>query len=85
MKEQRLPLNLSKVDDIYIPTNTAIFVDENKLVFPLALRRWKEGIVFNLCMEGKSKKVSFFKDTKLSLLKRKYLDIVVRKYNCLGC
>jgi tRNA(Ile)-lysidine synthase len=49
-KDVKIPLNLSfsKVDDIYIPTNTAIFVDENKLVFPLALRRWKEGIVFNL-------------------------------------
>jgi tRNA(Ile)-lysidine synthase len=48
-KDVKIPLNLSfsKVDDIYIPTNTAIFVDENKLVFPLALRRWKE-IVFNL-------------------------------------
>jgi tRNA(Ile)-lysidine synthase len=36
-------------------------------------------------MEGKSKKVSkLFKDTKLSLLEKEYLDIVVRKYNCLG-
>jgi tRNA(Ile)-lysidine synthase len=47
---------------IYIPTNTAIFVDENKLVFPLALRRWKEG-TFSI-LESKSKKVSkLFKDT----------------------
>jgi tRNA(Ile)-lysidine synthase len=44
-KDVKIPLNLSfsKVDDIYIPTNTAIF-DENKLVFPLALR--KEGDSF---------------------------------------
>jgi tRNA(Ile)-lysidine synthase len=57
-KDVKIPLNLSfsKVDDIYIPTNTAIFVDENKL-FPLALRRWKEGDSFQpFGMEGKSKK-----------------------------
>jgi hypothetical protein len=40
---------------------------------------------FNLLVEGKSKKVSKLLKPKLSLLKRKYLDIVVRKYNCLGC
>jgi hypothetical protein len=37
-----------KVDDIYIPTNTAIFVDENKLVFPWFYADGKKGIVFNL-------------------------------------
>jgi tRNA(Ile)-lysidine synthase len=56
-KDVKIPLNLSfsKVDDIYIPTNTAIFVDENKLVFPLALRRW-EGIVFNLLWKASLRK-----------------------------
>jgi tRNA(Ile)-lysidine synthase len=59
-----------KVDDIYIPTNTAIFVDENKLVFPLVLRRWKEGDSFQPLV-WKASQVSFFKDTKLSLLEKK--------------
>jgi tRNA(Ile)-lysidine synthase len=79
-KDVKIPLNLtfSKVDDIYVPTNTAIFVDENKLVFPLALRRWKEGDSFQpLGMEGKTKKVGkLFKDNKLSLLEKENIWIL---------
>ncbi len=71
-KEIDSPLNLSfsKVADIGIGSNRAIFVDEDKLNFPLVLRRWKEGDAFQpFGMEGKSKKVSkFFKDEKLSLI-----------------
>jgi tRNA(Ile)-lysidine synthase len=46
-KDVKIPLNLSfsKVDDIYIPKILSLSM--YKLVFPLALRRWKEGIVFN--------------------------------------
>ena len=71
-KEIDSPLNLSfsKVADIGIVSNRAIFVDEDKLHFPLVLRRWKEGDSFQpFGMEGKSKKVSkIFKDEKLSLI-----------------
>jgi len=71
-KEIDSPLNLSfsKVTDIGIGSNRAIFVDEDKLYFPLVLRRWKEGDTFQpFGMEGKSKKVSkIFKDEKLSLI-----------------
>ena len=71
-KEIDSPLNLSfsKVADIGIGSNRAIFVDEDKLHFPLVLRRWKEGDSFQpFGMEGKSKKVSkIFKDEKLSLI-----------------
>jgi tRNA(Ile)-lysidine synthase len=71
-KEINIPLNLSfsKVADISIASNTTIFVDEDKLHFPLVLRRWKEGDAFQpFGMEGKSKKVSkIFKDEKLSLI-----------------
>ena len=73
-KEVKVPLNLSfcKVNDISKESNTTIFVDEDKLWYPLVLRRWKEGDVFQpFGMEGKSKKVSkFFKDEKLSLLEK---------------
>lgn len=67
-----IPLNLSfsKVTDISIDSNTAIFVDEDKLKFPLVLRHWMEGDVFQpFGMQGKSKKISkLFKDEKLSLI-----------------
>ncbi|WP_395050030.1 tRNA lysidine(34) synthetase TilS [Flavobacterium sp.] len=73
-KEVKVPLNLSicKVNDISKESNTTIFVDEDKLWYPLVLRRWKEGDTFQpFGMEGKSKKVSkFFKDEKLSLLEK---------------
>ncbi len=66
------PLNLlfSDVDTIGATTNSTIFVDQDKLVFPLTLRHWNEGDVFQpFGMEGKSKKVSkLFKDEKLSLI-----------------
>lgn len=71
-KKVKIPLNLSfcKVADISFVSNKTIFVDANKLQFPLVLRHWKEGDIFQpFGMEGKSKKVSkLFKDEKLSLL-----------------
>jgi len=73
-KEVKVPLNLSfsRVEVISTVSNTTIFVDEDKLWYPLVLRRWKEGDTFQpFGMEGKSKKVSkFFKDEKLSLLEK---------------
>jgi tRNA(Ile)-lysidine synthase len=74
VKEVNIPLNLTfcKVSDISVTTNTAIFVDEDKLEFPLVLRRWNEGDYFQpFGMEGKSKKLSkLFKDEKLSLIEK---------------
>jgi tRNA(Ile)-lysidine synthase len=71
-QEVNIPLNLSfcKVADISLVSNTTIFVDADKLRFPLVLRHWNEGDVFQpFGMEGKSKKVSkLFKDEKLSLI-----------------
>ena len=73
-KEVNVPLNLSfaGVKAISNVSNTCIFVDEDKLWYPLVLRRWKDGETFQpLGMEGKSKKVSkFFKDEKLSLIEK---------------
>lgn len=72
VQDVKIPLNLSfcKVDDISVSSNTAIFVDEDALEFPLVLRKWKEGDNFQpLGMDGKTKKLSkFFKDEKFSLL-----------------
>jgi tRNA(Ile)-lysidine synthase len=73
-KEVKIPLNItfSKVADISVATNRTIFVDNDKLVFPLVLRKWKTGDVFMpFGMDGKSKKVSkVFKDEKLSLIEK---------------
>ncbi len=52
--------------------NSVIFVDAEKLEFPIVLRRFKKGDVFEpFGMKGKSKKVSkLFKDEKLTLFQK---------------
>ncbi|MBC7845449.1 MAG: tRNA lysidine(34) synthetase TilS [Flavobacterium sp.] len=79
-KEVNFPLNMTfcKVPDISLMSNTTIFVDEDKLWFPLVLRRWRQGDNFQpFGMEGKSKKVSkFFKDNKLSLIEKENVWIL---------
>jgi tRNA(Ile)-lysidine synthase len=67
-----LRLKLCQVDDIKVDSNRVIFVDEEKIQFPLILRRCREGDYFYpFGMQGKSKKISkFFKDEKLSLLEK---------------
>lgn len=67
-----IKLSICTITSIANASNTTIFVDQNKLKYPLVLRRWKEGDVFYPAgMKGKSKKVSkFFKDEKLSLIEK---------------
>jgi len=73
-KQINIPLNLSfsKVADISTASNTTIFVDEDKLWYPLVLRKWQDGDAFQpFGMDGKTKKLSkFFKDEKLSLIEK---------------
>ncbi|WP_264523150.1 tRNA lysidine(34) synthetase TilS [Flavobacterium sp. N502536] len=73
-----LKLRLCQVDDITIDSNKAIFVDAEKIRFPLILRKWKEGDVFHpFGMDGKSKKLSkLFKDEKLSLIEKEKIWIL---------
>ena len=72
--EVNFPVKLlfCKVFEPFNSTNKTIFVDDEKLSYPLTLRQWKTGDVFHpFGMNGKSKKVSkFFKDEKLSLLEK---------------
>jgi tRNA(Ile)-lysidine synthetase-like protein len=69
-----IPLNLSfcKVADISIASNATIFVDGDKLVFPLVLRKSKTGdFLHPFGMNGRTKKLSkLFKDEKLSLIEK---------------
>ncbi|WP_264529300.1 tRNA lysidine(34) synthetase TilS [Flavobacterium sp. N502540] len=73
-----LKLRLCQVDDITIDSNKAIFVDAEKIRFPLILRKWKEGDVFHpFGMKGKSKKLSkLFKDEKISLIEKEKIWIL---------
>lgn len=69
-KEVKFPLKLSlcNTDDISNAEPTAIFVDEEKLTFPLVIRKWKEGdVIFPLRMNGSKKLSKYFKDEKYSL------------------
>ena len=70
-REVKIPLNISfcKTTDISHQSSNTIFVDEDKLIYPLEIRKWQEGDFFYpIGMEGKKKVSKFFKDEKLSLI-----------------
>ncbi|HNP33396.1 MAG TPA: tRNA lysidine(34) synthetase TilS [Flavobacterium sp.] len=70
-KEVKFPLKLTfcNVDDISVQTTNTIFVDEEKLRFPLEIRKWQEGdLFFPSGMNGSKKLSKYFKDEKFSLL-----------------
>ena len=69
-KSLKVPLKIakSKVDNISNPSKHVIFVDEDKLSFPLEIRKWNAGDVFYPSgMQGKKKLSKFYKDEKYSL------------------
>lgn len=71
-KEVNIPIKLSfsQVNTITDGSDNTIFVDADKLSYPLILRKWREGDSFHpLGMGGKTKKLSkLFKDLKMSLI-----------------
>jgi len=70
-KEIQLPVQLrfELVKRFEITNANTVFVDTELLSYPLLLRRWKEGDVFQpFGMEGNKKLSKFFKDEKLSLV-----------------
>jgi tRNA(Ile)-lysidine synthase len=72
--EVKIPLNMTlcKVSDISPSSNSSIFVDEDKLSFPLQVRKWELGDLFQPSgMNGQTKKLSkLFKDEKMSLFEK---------------
>ena len=61
----------------YIDSNT-VYVDASKITYPLELRKWQEGDVFQpFGMKGKKKLSKFFKDEKLSLASKEQIWILL--------
>ena len=70
-KKVKFSLNISfcNVSNISNADANCIFVDEDKLQFPLIIRKWEEGDYFYpFGMKGKKKLSKYFKDEKLSLI-----------------
>ena len=64
-------LFFDEADAIKETSKNTIFVDKEKLKFPLELRLWKEGDVFQpIGMKGKKKISKYLKDEKLSLVEK---------------
>lgn len=67
--EVPIHLNFATAERFEITNANTVFVDAEKLSFPLVLRKWKEGDSFRpFGMKGKKKLSKYFKDEKLSLI-----------------
>jgi tRNA(Ile)-lysidine synthase len=79
-KQIDLPIKMSffPTDKMgYIDSNT-VYVDASKMTYPLELRKWQEGDVFQpFGMKGKKKLSKFFKDEKLSLASKEQIWILL--------
>jgi len=63
-----LKLRFCKAVNIFETVSNCRFVDENKIKFPLTIRKWQEGDYFYPSgMNGKKKLSKYFKDEKYSL------------------
>jgi len=59
-----------------------IFVDKELLSYPITLRKWKEGDIFQpFGMRGKKKLSKFFKDEKVSLIAKEKMYVLCNGYD----
>ncbi len=66
-----LKFEFCNVSNISESNSNSIFVNEEKMLFPLVLRRWQEGDFFYPAgMLGKKKVSKYFKDEKLALIEK---------------
>ena len=77
-----LYLSINKVDEILDCTPNNLYLDFDKLVFPLKLRPWEDGdYFFPFGMKGKKKLSKFFKDEKLSLISKEKIWVLLSENN----
>ena len=75
--EQPISISFKKVDKLGEAGSQHIYADRDLLQFPLVLRRWREGDVFQpFGMAGKKKLSKFFKDEKLSLVTKEKIYVL---------
>lgn len=66
-----IKIKIAKADNFSSSSKNILFVDSEKLKYPLMLRKWNNGDYFYpLGMKGKKKLAKFFKDEKIDVLSK---------------
>lgn len=66
-----LHLQISRVDSVADTQQNAIYVDKEKISFPLVIRKWREGDYFYpFGMQGRKKLSKYFKDEKMDVFSK---------------
>jgi len=77
-------LKFEEVQEKLTENNKIIYVDKQRLVFPLKLRKWQNGDFFYPAgMNGKKKLSKYFKDEKFSLLEKQNTWLLCNNNNAI--
>jgi tRNA(Ile)-lysidine synthase len=80
LSEFGVHLNFERESNLGNSSKNTLFLDHDKLQFPLVLRSWAEGDFFYPSgMTGKKKLSKYFKDEKLSLLQKSKVLLLCSK------